>query len=400
MKVKRILAVFLMIILTLVPITAVSAFSGGIADLGASDFKPRLTAPSKSNKYYYSNMNTFYAIGYGMPNCTAYAWGRAYEILGTQPKLSVNGAYQWWSYNKNNKIYPYGKTPKLGAVACWSYPGNGGHVAVVEKITSTTITMSHSAYSGKTFYTKDYPINSSLNVNGYTFQGFIYIRDGVKEPDGDIYRVDSANGINMRKGAGTSYGKLTAIPDGTEIVVTETKKADGYTWGKTKFDGYTGWCVLDFCDLVYKKPEPTKPTTKPTANPTTAPDTVPTTVTATVTEATEFTTVSMTTFVTDPSEVVTTVPITSAPITSVPDLTILPTDATEFSAPIISDTRPTTWADINGDGKTSIGDVTILQKHLASMDVTIDDSCADADGNGKISVLDATYIQKVLASIE
>ena len=57
----------------------VSVFSMSMIASAAS-FSPRLSAPSSSNKYYYSNLNVFYKYGYGMPNCTAYAYGRAYEI--------------------------------------------------------------------------------------------------------------------------------------------------------------------------------------------------------------------------------------------------------------------------------------------------------------------------------
>ena len=43
-------------------------------------FKPRLTAPTTDNRFYYKD-NVFYKSGYGMPNCTCYAWGRFYELL-------------------------------------------------------------------------------------------------------------------------------------------------------------------------------------------------------------------------------------------------------------------------------------------------------------------------------
>ena len=63
---------------------------------------------------------------------------------------------------------------------------------------------------------------------------------------GYTYRVLSDNGINMRKDAGTSYGKISALPQGTEfaVAVGDTKDADGYTWGKTTYDGKTGWVVV------------------------------------------------------------------------------------------------------------------------------------------------------------
>lgn len=365
---KRILAFVLLVVLAIVPITAASAYTGNLAETGAS-FTPRLTAPSKSNAYYYSNKNVFYAAGYGMPNCTAYAWGRAYEILGTKPNLSINSAHRWWSYNKDNGFYPYGSTPKLGAIACWEYSG-GGHVAVVEKITSTTVTMSHSAYGGKNFYTTDYavgaPNGGSQNPN-WTFKGYIYILDSTETkpvtPKGDVYRVTSDNGINMRKGAGTSYSVLTAIPYGTEITVTEAKSADGYIWGKTTFSGYTGWCVLKYATLVYDNPNVDTalktPVTKPTEPETTAP--------------------------TEPETTAPTEPETTAP--TVPETTV-------------PEERPVDWADLTGDGKTTVSDATALQKHLADIETEINLDVADINGDGRVSVLDATYIQKVLADLE
>ncbi len=382
---KRILAMVLFLILTVVPVASFAAFAGGntedygISQCAVTDFSPRLTAPSSSNKYYYSNLNILYAAGYGMPNCTAYAWGRAYEILGTQPKLSLNSAHYWYGYNKDNNYYPYGKTPKLGAIACWDNP-SGGHVAVVEDISSTTITFSNSGYGYKNFYLTHAEIgeaNGGVYSSGWTFKGYIYILDGVKEPEveGDIYRVDSSNGVNMRKGAGTSYSVLTALPDDTEFVVTQTKKANGYTWGKTTYAGYTGWCVLDFCELIYKKPAETKPTEPPT---TVAPETtVPET---TVPEET----------LTETTAVETTVVMDEPPVFSPAPDTSLPADPVE---------RPLDFADVDGDGVTTITDATALQKNLAGMSIDISLEKADINGDGVTTIADATYIQKYLAAI-
>lgn len=392
MKVRGIIAAILMIILIAVPTVAASANYDNTAVVASeeeiaplSDFTPRLKAPSKSNSYYYSNKNIFYSIGYGMPNCTAYAWGRAYELLGTKPKLSVDSAHYWWDYNKSNNYYPYGSTPKLGAIACWDNP-YGGHVAVVEKITSTTVTLSHSEWAGRTFYLTEYAkgaSNGGVSSSGWKFKGYIYILDGEILPEGDIYRIDSSDGVNMRKGAGTSYSRLTAIPHGEEIVVTETKKADGYTWGKTTYDGYTGWCVLDYATLIYKKPD-VKPTVPPTEPPTEAPTEAPTEV---------------------PTE-----PATETPDEVLPDFGVRPPSAfptetpTEFptETPTVLPSQPATsplWADINGDGKTSISDATILQKFISGMKVVVNNECTDTNGDGKVSVHDATYIQKTLASL-
>ncbi|MBE6824864.1 MAG: CHAP domain-containing protein [Ruminococcaceae bacterium] len=236
---------------------AVSAFAPEIAVVGASEYSPRLTAPKKSNKYYYSNKNIFYKTGWGMPNCTCYAYGRAYEILGAEPNLCIYSAYLWYDYNKHNGIYAYGQKPKLGAIACWVYKdGVSGHVAVVEKITKDTIYYSNSAWGGSEFYVDTSPIDDpSGGWDKWVFQGFIYIGDynapKEEEQQGDVYRITSDNGVNMRKGAGTSYSIVSAIPCGASVTVTKTKKAGGYTWGYTSYMGISGWFVTDFAELVY-----------------------------------------------------------------------------------------------------------------------------------------------------
>ena len=92
---KRVSAVVLT-----VAILFTSVFSMSIIANAATAYSPRLSAPASTNKYYYSDLNVFYKYGYGMPNCTAYAYGRAYEILKTEPKLSWGNAEDWYGYNK------------------------------------------------------------------------------------------------------------------------------------------------------------------------------------------------------------------------------------------------------------------------------------------------------------
>ena len=142
-------------------------------------FKKRTTAPSKDNKWFYKN-NPFYACGYGLPNCTAYAWGRFAEILGKAPALSTSNAENWYSHKDG---YARGKTPKLGAVIVWAKGKVGvgsdgaGHVAIViEVIDSNTIRTAESGYGNST----PFWIATRKNNNGrwgtnsnYPLRGFI-----------------------------------------------------------------------------------------------------------------------------------------------------------------------------------------------------------------------------------
>ena len=94
-----------------------------------SEFIKRLEAPTKENKYYYKD-NIFYNSGYGLPNCTCYAWGRWYELLGSKPKLCINNASDWYYYPDG---YLRVDVPSKGDIACFINDTNGiGHVAVVE----------------------------------------------------------------------------------------------------------------------------------------------------------------------------------------------------------------------------------------------------------------------------
>ena len=150
-------------------------------------FTPRLTRSGMLNNPYWYSRNPLYLAGYGLPNCTCYAWGRFWEIgdPGRQyinrPTLSTGNAEDWYEYTADG--YQRGSTPQLGAVACWAdgpYSGDG-HVAIVEQINADgSIVCSNSAYGGEYFYcnntTEHPPLQPPdyLPEAGYVFQGFIY----------------------------------------------------------------------------------------------------------------------------------------------------------------------------------------------------------------------------------
>lgn len=221
------------------------------------EYVPRLTAPEYSDLHYYSDDNPFYKFGYGMPNCTAYAWGRAYELLGEKPKLCIYDANEWYDYNIENKCYAYGQEPKLGAIACYRYKNyDSGHVAVVEKITEDKVYYSNSAWGGSTFYMTETSHDDYTGGNSnWEFQGFIYVGEPFtyEYENGDVYKITSANGVNMRRDAGTSFEIVSAIPFLGIVTVVEYKEAQGYIWGYTKYKGISGWFVTDFAECIYDK---------------------------------------------------------------------------------------------------------------------------------------------------
>ena len=140
------------------------------------EYIPRFSKPKSSNDYFYSNENPFFESGYGMPNCTCYAWGRAYEITNREPKLALCDAKDWYQYNKENDFYDYGQEPKVGAVACWEYEwGGDGHVAVVEEVEGDIVKYSNSAWGSEEFYITQSSVDNPDMYDGWIFQGYIYL---------------------------------------------------------------------------------------------------------------------------------------------------------------------------------------------------------------------------------
>lgn len=67
--------------------------------------------------------------------------------------------------------------------------------------------------------------------------------------DGELWQI-TASSLNLRKGAGTSYAVVGTIPASKVIRVTEKTDVSGKTWGKTTYNGVTGWCSLSYASYV------------------------------------------------------------------------------------------------------------------------------------------------------
>lgn len=150
-----------------------------VTEADVKTYVPRFEAPMGDNPYYHE-LNLFYNFGLGMPNCTAYAYGRAYEILGTEPMLSNGNAGRWWFYNLSEGAYACGSEPRLGAIACWDdYDEYNGHVAVVEAIDGNRVTLSESQYGGENFCVYEMEKDSSDHMSWRRFLGYIYIDEAL-----------------------------------------------------------------------------------------------------------------------------------------------------------------------------------------------------------------------------
>ena len=280
------------LILTMVMLMAILPLAGGEA---AALFTPRTTAPATDNRYYIvtsaGGLNEC-VVGNGggnsaLPNCVGYAWGRAYEITGTRPRLSRGNAKVW--YGNTGDGYARGSTPKLGAIMCWTDSGDHlGHLAVVEEInTNGQIKYSDSTWSGIRFRyssawvtppavgSKTYPYSDGATR---TFQGYIYIGDfqTVPIPSNPTITVDKGNNstyalndtVLFTYSAKDATGYVIGIDRDGVRVVTQDVPAAGYSYKATQTGSYsayvscrnsTGFVDSAKVNFTVSQPKPSNP---------------------------------------------------------------------------------------------------------------------------------------------
>lgn len=134
---------------------------------------------------WYYNANPYYQRGYGLPNCTCYAWGRLSEICNAPVTFYGGNAIMWASRPEMKQI----PSPKVGSCIIYSggitdsYGRLCGHIGVIEHLYDDgSIDVSMSSFGG--YMWRLYRLNPSDNYHipdsyGLTFVGF-FMYDGVQ----------------------------------------------------------------------------------------------------------------------------------------------------------------------------------------------------------------------------
>ena len=231
-------------------------------------FTPRLTRPEAGNKYYITKAAGGYSDAVnGSPadsacnvlsNCVGYAYGRFNEIIGEGAckHLRPVNAENFIQYKGTLEV---GMEPRLGACMVWQKGATlkgsdgAGHVAIVEKIVSSTeIVTSESGWgASKPFWTQTRKKGSGNWGQGssYKFLGFIYnpaaccqgtvpsapaaaekpsatptTEKKAKEAARSLnkalagtYVVTADKGLHIRSGAGSGKSSLAVLPKGTKV---------------------------------------------------------------------------------------------------------------------------------------------------------------------------------------
>lgn len=163
---------------------------------------------------------------------------------------SCDDGMKWF---RDNGIFSFSstyggtRTPQRGDIVYFGTTLNGGgydstHVGIVYKVDSANIHVleGNSNYKVQTVVYK----MSSSYVLGYGIPN--YTLEKIERKPG-IY-VTTASSLNFRSKPSTSSTSLGLFPSGTILEITEIAEEK---WGKTTYNGKTGWVSLDYCAACF-----------------------------------------------------------------------------------------------------------------------------------------------------
>lgn len=94
-------------------------------------------------------------------------------------------------------------------------------------------------------YSPTKTINTNPTVLKYTYTSL----ESETEDEKEKWMIEAENGVNFRSGAGTSFQIVGKLENDTVVEIEETVEIEGSQWGKTTYDGLTGWF-----SMAYAKP--------------------------------------------------------------------------------------------------------------------------------------------------
>lgn len=191
--------------------------------------------------------------------------GGGYGITLTSYKPSSNNKWNGGALKKNlpRNIENFKVEIKVEHNSYGTLKGGGNDSPITSKV-KCIVTAEPSlrvrsgrgtSYSQIGSYKKDTQINVtnidknwgqvSYNGNeGYVCMDYVKIITDSSNSNNLIgsYKINVSDGVNLRSGPGTNYSKLTSIPYNKTVSVKEERNG----WGKTTYNGYTGWFSLQY----------------------------------------------------------------------------------------------------------------------------------------------------------
>ena len=215
----------------------------------------------------------------------------------------------------------------------------------------------------------------------------------------------TASQLNMRSGPGTGYSIVTTINNGAYVTVTATNGS----WAAVEYNGFEGYCAMNYLSLCAETTAETTETTVTEATETTETEvtettavseetTATTTTTETTSEVSETETTESTTEITYETEA-------SEETTETTVTTVTSEDAAETTSTaeskdvIVNSAYASTYGDINADGVVSVADAVLLHKYILGVVSLNMEQVANSDCSfdGVISTKDVTVIMQHLS---
>lgn len=163
---------------------------------------------------------------------------------------SCDVGMQWFI---ERELFSYGSayggtyTPKRGDIVYFGYKTSSGvfdstHVGIIYEVDAEKI-YSIEGNSSNKVQTVPYKMSSSY-VLGYGRPN--YSLDIITGETG--YYETTPEFLNFRESNSASSGRLDQIPKGTLLNITQISDNN---WGKTTYNGKSGWVSMDYCTRVY-----------------------------------------------------------------------------------------------------------------------------------------------------
>lgn len=212
--------------------------------------------PNIQSSAYTAVGNIFAKCGY-TGQCTWFTYGRVLEKLGISlPSEFYGNAVDWWYANAKDNIYSYGSEPKANSIIVWGGGRVGyGHVGFVEKVDGDTVYFNEGNFNIRGNYDgniKSLSKEAIKNRGNLYLKGYIYVGDGKQSvpassistgtsastsQSGIVNISNSSSALNIRNGAGTSFGILGSLKKGQSVQIVGTVGS----WYKIKFNSSYGY---------------------------------------------------------------------------------------------------------------------------------------------------------------
>ena len=93
-----------------------------------------------------------------------------------------------------------------------------------------------------------YSASKTINTNP-TVLKYAYSKPESEESEkSEKWIIRAKNGVNFRSGAGTSFQAIGKLENGTLVEIEETVDIEGSQWGKTTYEGSTGWFSMAYAE--------------------------------------------------------------------------------------------------------------------------------------------------------